>query len=246
MNEQEAAAVLAAPVGMLGGWFMISKSTYVRGGELGFKGMAFYYLGRGGALGDAHPAVVSSAMTFFPAPLVEGMWREGRTVMDPSAALAAFSECCWSWGRRRFAAAPGLPRTAELLGRVIDAADGAALPLFAGWRAAPRPNDPPALVTHLLHVLREHRGGAHGLAVLASGLTPLEAAVAGTSQFYRPQSVGWAEPLPECTEDMLARKRQAEELTNRLVAPSLSVLDSDERAELVRSVNELATLAKSG
>ena len=190
LNPLEAATELAGPVGFLGGWFMASRSTYAYGSELGFDGMTFYYLGRGGALGDATPEVVASAMTFFPAPLVETMWQAGKAVMSPAEGLAAFSECCWRWGRKRFASVDGLERTTELLGRVADGADGAALPLFAGWRAAPRPSDLPALTSHLLQVLREHRGGIHGLAVLASGLTPVEAAAASATEFYKPQSVG--------------------------------------------------------
>ena len=67
LNPLEAASALAGPVGLLGGWFMASKSTYAYGGELGFEGMTFYYLGRGGAMGDVKPEVVASAMTFFPA-----------------------------------------------------------------------------------------------------------------------------------------------------------------------------------
>ncbi len=246
LNSLDAASGLAGPVGLLGGWFMASRSTYAYGSELGFEGMAFYYLGRGGALGDARPEVVASAMTFFPAPLVESMWQAGRAVMTPHAALAEFSGCCWRWGRKRFAAATGLERTTQLLGRVVDAADGACLPLFAGWRAAPRPPDLPALTAHLLHVLREHRGGVHGLAVLASGLTPVQAAAASATEFYRPQSVGWADPLPDVTEELMARRRAAEELTDRMVAPALAALDSAELTELVERVQALAVAAKSG
>lgn len=246
LTPQEAAQALAGPVGFLGGWFMASRSTYKRGGELGFNGMAFYYAGRGAALGDANAEVVASAMTFFPAALVETMWREGRKVLDPPAALAAFCECCWSWGRRRLAEAPELDLTTALLARVIDGADAAALPLFAGWREAPRPADLAALAAHLLHVLREFRGGAHGLAVLASGLRPVEAAAASATDFYTPQSVGWSEPLPEVTSEIRARRAAAEELTDRIVAPAFAVLTPGERAELVTRVKALAVSAKSG
>lgn len=246
LNPLEAATALASPVGFLGGWFMASRSTYTYGSQLGFEGMAFYYLGRGGALGDAKPQVVASAMTFFPAPLVESMWQAGKTVMTPEVALAHFSECCWRWGRKRYASASGLERTTELLARVADAADGAALPLFAGWRAAARPSDPPALTSHLLQVLREHRGGIHGLAVLASGLTPVEAAAASATEFYKPQSVGWTDPLPEVTDELLARRAAAEDLTNRMVAPALAVLEPAERSELVECVQALIVVAKSG
>ncbi len=246
LNPLEAATALANPVGFLGGWFMASRSTYAYGSELGFEGMAFYYLGRGGALGDAQPEVVASAMTFFPAPLVETMWAAGKAVMTPEEALAEFSECCWRWGRKRFAAVEGLERTTQLLARVADGADGAALPLFAGWRAAPRPSDLPALTSHLLQVLREHRGGLHGLAVLASGLTPVEAAAASATEFYKPQSVGWTDPLPEVTHELIARRNAAEDLTNRMVAPALAVLEPAELSELVERVQGLDVAAKSG
>ena len=247
LNEYETARALAAPVGLLGGWFMASKATYTIGAELGFEGMAFYYLGRGAALGDPNPAAVASSMTFFPAPLVERRWLEGRAVMEPAKALAAFSECCWGWGRRRFARAAALERTVDLLARVVDGADGSALVLFAGWRQAPRPDgDLPALTAHLLHLLREFRGGMHGVAVLASGLTPVEAAVASATDFYRPQSVGWTEPLPELTEELLEKRQRAEDLTDSLVAPAFAVLTADERAELVELVSNLATAPKTG
>jgi hypothetical protein len=246
LNPLDAASALAAPVGLLGGWFMASKSTYAYGGELGFDGMSFYYLGRGAAMGNVHPEVVASAMTFFPTPLVVSMWNAGRAVMTPADGLAHFSEACWRWGRKRFGKVDGLERTNELLSRVADGADRASLPLFAGWRAAPRPSDPPALATHLLHVLREHRGGTHGLAVLASGLTPLEAATASASDFYTPKAVGWTEPFPEVTDDLRARRVAAEELTNRMVAPTLAVLDAAERAELVERAQALVAAAKSG
>jgi hypothetical protein len=166
--------------------------------------------------------------------------------MDPPAALAAFSESCWRWGRRRLADAPELPRTCELLARVIGAADAAALPLFAGWRQAPRPDDPPALSAHLLHVLREFRGGVHGIAVRASGLSPVEAATASATDFYKPQDVGWTDPLPEVTPDIRARRKEAEELTDRMAAPAFAELGDEERAELVALVGAVAKSAKSG
>jgi hypothetical protein len=246
LNPLAAASALAAPVGLLGGWFMASRSTYAYGSELGFEGMTFYYLGRGGAMGDVNPEVVASAMTFFPAALVETMWQAGKAVMSPQAALAAFSETCWRWGRKRFGAVTELERTTQLLARVADSADAAGLPLFAGWRSAPRPEDRPALASHLLHVLREHRGGIHGLAVLASGLTPLEAATASATDYYQPQSVGWTDPLPEVTDDLRIRRKAAEELTDRMVAPALAVLEAAELDELVERVLALATAAKSG
>src|SRR3982751_3883877 len=46
--------------------------------------------------------------------------------------------------------------------RVLGEADPAARPLFAAWRAMPIPEDSRgARAAVLLHLLREHRGGAH-------------------------------------------------------------------------------------
>lgn len=241
MNSLEVAEALSLPTGYLGGRWMASAATYVYGGELGFAGRSFYYLGRGAALGDVLPEVVTSAMIFFPSYVVEPLWLEGRKVMEPAAGLAAFSECCWKWGRDRLSGAADLPRTTQLLAKAIDTADGASLALFAGWREAPRPTDLPSLAAHLMHVLREFRGGSHGLAVLASGLTPVEAAVAGTraAGVASPESVGWDGPLPERTAELVTRRAEAEELTNRLVARGFAGLDDAERAELFEGVNGL-------
>ena len=98
-----------------------------------------------------------------------------------------------------------------------------------------------ALAAHLMHVMREFRGGSHGLAVLASGLTPVEAAVAGAREagVASPETVGWTGPLPERTDELVARRQAAEELTNGMVARGLVGLDDEERTELVGLVNAL-------
>ena len=240
MNPFDTAQALAQPIGFLGGRWMASKATYAYGGQFGFAGRSFYYVGRGGALGDVRPEVVSSAMAFFPHRYVEDLWREGRAIMDPTTALARFSECCWTWGRQRLGAAPSIARANELLTRVVDGAEGALLSLFAGWREAPRPSDPAALAGHLLHVLREYRGGSHAAAVLATGLTPLEATVSGALGVAGAQAVGWDGPMPECTQALLSRRRDAEQLTDRLVARAFEGLAPAERAELVELVSGLS------
>jgi hypothetical protein len=243
MKSLETAQALAQPVGLLGGRWMASKATYAYGGQFGFSGRTFYYIGRGGALGDVRPEVVSSAMVFFPHASVESLWREGRAVMDPTSALARFSECCWTWGRQRLSTAPSIERANALLARVIDEADGALLSLFAGWREAARPSDPPALAGHLLHVLREYRGGAHAAAVLATGLTPLEATLAGPLGVAGAQAIGWDGQLPDCTDELLSRRGEAERLTDRIVARAFDALAAQERAELVELVSGLSQAA---
>ena len=65
MQPQDAARATAQAVGALGGAFMLDGSTYARGAELGFSGLDFYVLGRGGALGDTHADVVAAAFCFW-------------------------------------------------------------------------------------------------------------------------------------------------------------------------------------
>lgn len=177
-----------------GGAFMLDPATIARAGELGMNGFAFYYLGRCGVLGDVVPEVVPSTIVFFPPGLVIKAWRKGRAVMEPGAAAAAYAEECHRWGRTHIAAAEGLERLCELAERVVGSADASGLPLFAGWRALPLPADAPARAAQLLQVLREHRGGLHSSAVLATGLAPLEAVVAGPHGADHGRFFGWPEP----------------------------------------------------
>jgi hypothetical protein len=68
---------------------------------------------------------------------------------------------------------------------------------------------------------------------VASGLTGLEAAVAGPYGRATAEFFGWTEPFPEPTEERRERHARAEALTDELAAPAFEVLDADERAELV-------------
>jgi hypothetical protein len=99
------------------------------------------------------------------------------------------------------------------------------------------PEDDRARVIQLAHVVRELRGGLHVIAVLASGLSPLEAILSGHSAILRngePNAVylGWPRPYPEVTEEM-RRRADAERLTDELMAPAFAALDKTEADELV-------------
>jgi hypothetical protein len=249
MNALDTAKALASPVGYLGGIWMTDPATYEHGARVGVKGRGFYFVGRGAAMGDVRAEVVAAAMAFFPWDQATDFYNEGRSQLDPAPALEAFSACLWDWGRRRISAAPNLDRTAQLLARVVDGADAAGLALFAGWRQAPRPTDQPGLAIHLLHVLRELRGGSHVIAVFASGISPVEAAVVRAElmpRFGTAESMGWSAPLPECTAELLARRAAAEELTDRMMASAFSILSDSERAELVECVLAVKAAAKTG
>lgn len=218
-------------INAIGGKFMLHPDTASLGIANGFENpFAFYFLGRGGVLGDVDADVVASAFGFFGPSMVRTMWGLGSQVMAPRAAARLFTEACHQWGQAHLAGVEGLDRLADLCEKVIESADPTGLTLFAGWRAEPLPDDAPARAAQVLHVLREHRGSAHLVAVVATGLKPIEAMVVAQGT-ERPRRFGWEEPLPD-PEVHRPTREQAEELTDRLVREAFSVLDGDERAEL--------------
>jgi len=239
MNAEEAAGANANAVSYLPAGFMLDGATYERGGELGFDGVDFYTAGRGGALGDVDGMVVAAAFVFFnPAPVVE-TWERTRSVMARPDAVAAFAGCLHAWARDHLPDEVDYPRLTELLGRVIADASPSGAPLFAAWRAVPEPDDPKALALQRLNVLRELRGAAHGVSVLACGLQPLEAVLIKTP-FMAPV-FGWAEPFPE-VESRHDVWERAEAATNVIMGRAYGALDAGERAELV----DLARTAHKG
>ena len=220
---------IAAPVGMLGGGFMLDPSVLGAGKEAGYpNGFVYYVVGRGGVLGDVHADVVVSAFGFFAPDLVSKMWNA--QIEGPRAAADRYTAGCQEWGRTRLAGWNGADRLADLLSTVVDQADPTGLALFAGWRAQARPTDAVGRCYQLLHVLRELRGCVHIVAVLASGLTPLQAVLSNpTGGPETAQRFGWTGDLPNVDRPAF---ENAENLTNSLMAGHLSVLDANELAEL--------------
>jgi hypothetical protein len=152
------------------------------------EGLQFYFAGRGGVLGDVDAGVVTAAMGFWAPELARAMWDEGVAVAGAREGARQYAQACADWGDQHLAGFEGGERLARLAEQLVDAADIAGLPLFAGWRSMPRPAPAPARLIHLIHLLRELRGGMHLLAVTAAGLSPLEAMLAsdgaGQARFF--------------------------------------------------------------
>lgn len=223
---------MGGPVHELGGGFMISREAVTGAKDAGVDPWAYYTIGRCGVLGDPPAQVVTAALAFFPHEVAADSWRRGRAVLTPEQGVASYLDACRSWGRRMLSTVDGLDQLADLLERVVGAADRAGLPLFAGWAALPLPDDPPARVAQLLQVLREHRGGLHTIAVLAAGLTPLEAVLSSAEGARNAEFFSWPEPYPDVTH-LAARRSEVEAATNRLAAAAWSVLSETERAAAV-------------
>ena len=208
---------------------MLTSATTERGAALGLDFGEFYVLGRGGVLGDVDADVVVATFGYFNPDLVRQFWTVAKGKMAPGDAALAYAAVCQAWGREHLGAIPDLDALAGLLERVARSASPVGAPLFGGWRAIPLPDDLPGRAMQLLHVLRELRGGLHLNAVLAAGLTPLEALT--IAQPGNVAMFGWAEGAPDA-DSKRALHAAANETTDQMFAPALASLSDKERAQL--------------
>jgi hypothetical protein len=238
-DSMACAKALRGLVHVAGGSFLTAPETYARAPTIGLEPNFDYYIaGRFGVLGDAPVDVIAASAAFVAPALLEPAWERCRRIVPPLEVAAHFAGACHEWGRAHFEAGAAATTVVELGSRVTIAASASAAPLFAGWRHQPRPDDAPAAAALTLHQLRELRMARHVVAITATGLSPLEAIVAGPGGAPNAQMFGWPEPYPE-PEPLQPLRDAAEQLTTQLVARDLGVLDSTEMAELVESVREL-------
>lgn len=229
MTNDEVSA-LARTLGDIGSAFYFRPGTVATAHANGLDRYRFYFLGRGGVLGDVEADVVLSAFGYFEPGLLTRMWNSARNELPPREAARSFIGCCHELGRAKLADVAGLEAYCDAAAQVNGAIDPTGLALYAGIAAEPVPADLPALAMHLSMVLREARGSTHLLAIVASGLTSRMA-----HQIRRPDDValfGWPDQL-DVTEDDRAKWDAAEALTERLLAPSFSILDEGARRALV-------------
>lgn len=229
MTPEEAARATGAMIGDLPSRFMLDGETYRHGASLGFDGVDFYVVGRGGALGAVNGAVVAAAFVFFNAEAVAERWERGVAVMPPGEAARAFASVGHAWAQQHLdEGATDYVRLADLAGKLVDRADGAGAPLFAGWRCLPEPSEPRALVVHRVNALRELRAARHGAAVLSEGLEPVAALSVRTPAMAA--VFGWTGELPDAELHRPAWER-AEQTTDRMMARVMASLEATERAE---------------
>jgi hypothetical protein len=239
MNSQEAAHKSAEAIGTLPAAFMMDGATYKRAGELGFEGIDFYFAGRGGALGDVDGSVVAATFVFFNPVAVSEAWERARKVMPPSQSVLEFVGAGAAWADKHLADGIDYERLSELAARVIGAASPAGVPLFAAWAQVPLPQDAKAAAVLRLNVLRELRGGLHGVSIVGRGVDPLQAVMVKTP--FMAGIFGWSEPYPD-TASCLDAWNRADAATNDAMAKALATLDDAELDEFV----ELADAAYHG
>jgi hypothetical protein len=224
MTPEELVADACPKIRDLGWAFYFVPETFATGAALGLDPVHFYFLGRGGVLGDVEAAVVTSAFGYFKPSLVEAVWNAGRQKVAPRDAGRAFLECAAAHGRRKLSAIEALPEFCAAADAVNGAADPTGLALYAAAAAEPLVEDPPGRAMQLVSILRELRGSTHLLAVRAAGLD------AKTAHFIRrPDDAamfGWSDDdAPIITDEHRARLERADALTDELVLPAYAVLD---------------------
>lgn len=222
--DSKSMTVACEQIGVFGGAYYFELETLEIGEGLGLDGLEFYFGGRGGVLGDVKSGVISSAFGYFNPEFVDQMWTAARKKVAPQEGARAYASACHALGRAKLSDLPGLDALCAALTQVNDAADGRGHFLYAAHAAEPLPADLPARTMQLLAVLREFRGSAHLLAVIASGLDPKIAHY--LRRPYDMELFGWdGEETVEVTDDQRARLQQADELTDRLVASAYGALD---------------------
>lgn len=243
MTPEDCATAIAPVISDLGARFMLHPETMDAGARAGFpNGFAYYVAGRGGVLGDVDADVVYSAFMFFNPAVVAKMWSAGVSVAGANFAAESYASACAGWGRKRLANMADAARLAELLGKVVSAADSAGLSLFAGWRTVGLPSDDAGRAYQLIHVARELRGSMHVAAVTAAGLTGLEAVLVGDHGGPEIAKLhGWPDAVVPASTSVRAAWERAEADTNGMMTRLLGrTLDDTERAELASLLRDAA------
>jgi hypothetical protein len=238
LSSRETVLAVSRTIHNVGTTWMIDDEVARQGKQHGYgDGLQFYFAGRGGVLGDVDASVVAAAMGFWEPGKVRARWEEGVAVAGASQAARRYAQACADWGEKHLAGVEGGERLVALAEKLVAAVDVAGLPLFAGWRSMPRPAPGPGRLIHLVHLLREMRGGMHLVAVAAAGLSPLEAMLTSDGE-GQARYFGWRD-LPDVSR-LMDRRGQAEEITDRLATAAYQrAFSPSERAEFADLVAKL-------
>ena len=83
MTPEELVSTTAAKINSLGAIYYFDRATIAHGKEhLDLDGMRFYFIGRGGVLGDVEAPVVTSAFGYFAPAVVDKMWNTSKKKVD--------------------------------------------------------------------------------------------------------------------------------------------------------------------
>lgn len=221
MTPRELVIRCSPLIAAIGSASYFTPETIAVGQEHGLGGFRFYFLGRGGVLGDVEPQVVTSAFGYFNPELVDKMWTSSREKLPPREAAGLYLGCNAELGRAKLGGLD-LEAFCAAAGAVNDAVDPAGLALYAGIDAEPQPADAAGRAMHLAACLREARGSAHLAAIITHGLDPRVAHYIRRPDFW--ESFGWSKP-PEVTARHHELLAAVDKSTDDMMQRPFSVLD---------------------
>ena len=143
---------------------------------LGLRGFWMtYFAFRAAPLGAVGSAVVSALFAGFRPGMVARALPDASSRVSPQICLTTRAEVSAKALRAADADAEACRSAAGLLAPVTAAADATGRPLFAANAALAPPGDPVVALWQLATTLREHRGDGHVAALVAAGVSGLQA-----------------------------------------------------------------------
>jgi hypothetical protein len=228
-----------AQINRLGASLYFDPLTLAHAADAGVTDVFVLYAGgRAGVMGDVTAEQVASAFAFFAPDLVDRVWHTVVSTERPTVLARIYAAAMAHTAHERWdATAAG---TVERLGTVVaESVLALGMPLFAGWRAVPRPDSPSGAAAMVVHTLRELRGDVHVQSVAASGLTPIEAEVAARRGTVGLEMHGWHGDVPD-HEPLMATYATVEAQTSarmhRIYDAALSPAQLDELATAVSAL----------
>ncbi len=220
----------------VGAAFQFAPETLERGRDVGLDGFRFYFIGRGGALGDVEAGVIRAAFGYWEPGLVDKMWNSAKKKLPPREGARLYQACNHDFGRAKLAGVDGLDGFVDAASTVIAAVEGTSLPLFEAVRCEPVPDDVPAAAMHQAMVLRELRGSVHLLALTACRIDSRHAhGIKRPDEF---KLFGYSSEI-EVTETDRARWLRAEELTDEILVMSFGQLSEEQCAALIAGTDAM-------
>ncbi len=182
---------------------------------VGLKGFWMtYFASRVAPMGAIGPDAAEAVFFYFAPGRVRRAFPDAWTFATPAAVLEARYRGVDAVLRRRYADRLGDPAIAEAAALVRAAVEGGrplGKPLFAGWAGLPWPDEPHLQLWHGCTVLREHRSGAHVIALADAELDGCESVVSHVAVDAAPADwisgeAGWtAEEAAAARERLAAR-----------------------------------------
>jgi hypothetical protein len=240
MNVRDLVGRAGPLIGELGGRYYFAPRSLERAAELGLDVSQWYFLGRGGPLGEVEAASVDAVLGYFAPGVVRDVWERGCAVASPKTVAMAHLEACREFGRQHLRG-KWLQPFCDTASAVLDASNIAALPLFAAVKTMRIAEDLPGRAMQLTTALREFRGGVHLLAIVATGLEPRVAHWLTRPDVW--ENFGYsADDVPRMTDDARELLSWADDLTDRLMLPAFSVLSDRQAVAMLEGLESMKAM----